>query len=233
MLIRGRAIATVLLVSVAARASAQETLIQRLGLDKLQVSSIGGSVGRILPSQVEPTVIYGISADYGEIARSWRVNFAASYWSSQYRDGVVNQFIDTLKNSVTGTATIEPSRITLYDVTIGADVRYIPTYSGELKPFLGVGLAAHVINAEGKLIHGTFVERSLDDIAAGFYVVGGVSFRLVQHVGLEGMVRGDLLSGFRSTQARVGAIYYFGHLRGAPPPKTTSGTRLRVRATRP
>jgi len=219
MLIGRRGVATALLAIGAVRASAQETLIQRLQLDKLQVSSLGGSVGRILPSQVEPTIVYGISADYGEIARSWRVNFAASYWSSRYRDAVVDQFIDTLKNSVSAGATIEPSRITLYDVTIGADVRYIPTYSGELKPFVGVGLAAHVINAEGKLIRGTFVERSLDDIAAGFYVVSGVSFRLVQHIGVEGMVRGDLLSGFRSTQARAGAIYYFGRLRGGPAPR--------------
>jgi hypothetical protein len=208
-------------VAIAAtRATAQETLIERLQLDKLQVASLGGSIGRILPSQVEATTIYGISADYGEIAPSWRVNFASSYWSSRYRDAVVNQFIDTLKKSVNGAATIEPSRITLYDVTVGADVRYVPTYSGELKPFIGVGLAAHVINAEGKLIHGTFVERSLDDIAAGFYVVTGVSFRLFKHVGLEGMARGDLLSGFRSTQVRGGATYYFGRVRGSPPPTT-------------
>ena len=167
-----------------------------------------------------PTNIYGISADYGEIAPSWRVNFATSFWSSRYRDAVVNQFVDTLKNSINGSGTVEPSRITLYDVTIGGDVRYVPTYSGELKPFLGVGLAAHVINAEGKLIQGTLVERSLDDIAAGFYVVTGVSFRLFKHVGLEGMARADLLSGFRSTQARAGAIYYGGRVRGAPPPTT-------------
>lgn len=218
MLIRGRAIAAALLVVAGARASAQETVIQRLGLDKLQIVSLGGSVGRILPSQVEPTNIYGISADYGEIAPSWRVTFATSFWSSRYRDAVVNQFIDTLKKSLDGAATIEPSRITLYDVTIGGDIRYVPTYSGELKPFVGIGMAAHVINAEGKLIQGTFVERSLDDIAAGFYVVTGVSFRLFKHVGLEGMARADLLSGFRSTQMRAGAIYYFGRVRGAPPP---------------
>jgi hypothetical protein len=82
-------------------------------------------------------------------------------------------------------------------------------------------MAAHVINAEGKLIQGTLVERSLDDIAAGFYVVTGVSFRVFKHVGVEGMARADLLSGFRSTQVRAGATYYFGRVRGAPPPTTT------------
>jgi hypothetical protein len=222
MVIRGRVVATGLLLLASARASAQESLIQRLGLDKLQIRSLGASAGWIVPSQVQPTKVYGISADYGEIAPSWRVNFASSFWSSRYKDAVVNQFLDTLKSSLSPGATVEPSRITLYDVTIGADVRYIPTYSGELKPFIGLGLAAHVINAEGKLIQGTFVERSLDDIAAGFYVTTGVSFQLFKHVGLEGMARADLLSGFRSTQARAGAIYYFGRVRGAPPPTTST-----------
>ncbi len=215
-----RAALAVFAFAGARSAHAQETLIQHLGLDKLQIVSLGGSVGRILPSQVEPTMVYGISADYGEILPSWRVNFSASYWSSRYRDVVVNAFLDTLSKSVSdpnGGAQIVPSRISLYDVTIGADLRFVPNYSGELKPFFGVGLAAHVINAEGKLIQGTFVERSLDDIAGGMYVVTGVSFRLIRHLGLEGNVRGDLLSGFRSTQARVGGTYYFGRIRGTKP----------------
>ena len=78
-------------------------------------------------------------------------------------------------------------------------------------------MAAHVINAEGKLIKGTFVERALDDISAGLFLTGGVSFKLLKHIGVEGSVRGDLLSGFRSSQARVGGTYYFGrmHARGA------------------
>jgi hypothetical protein len=162
-------------------------------------------------------MVYGISADYGELAPGFRVNFSTSYWSSRYRDAVVKSFLDTLSKSLVdpnGGAQLVQSRISLYDVTIGADVRFVPNYSGELKPFFGVGIAAHVINAEGKLIQGTFVERSLDDIAAGLYVVTGISFRLFRHVGVEGNVRGDLLSGFRSTQARAGGIYYFGRVRG-------------------
>ena len=216
------ALAASILASVAQTVGAQEWLFQRLQLDKLQIVSLGGSVGRILPSQVDPTMVYAVSADYGEIAPSWRVTFTTSYWSSKYRDAVVKAFVDTLNKRLadpTGTAHVEPSPISLYDVTIGADVRYVPTYSGELKPFFGVGIAAHVINAEGALIQGTFVERSLDDIAAGIYVTAGVSFRLVQHIGFEGSARGDLLSGFRSSQVRVGATYFFGRMRGTSTPK--------------
>src|SRR5581483_5523155 len=145
----------------------------------------------------------------------WRVVFGVSYWQSRFRDGVIQSFVDTLQKSLTDpSARVLPSRVSLYDVTFSTDARYTPNYSGELKPFVGLGLAAHVINAEGKLINGTFVERSLDDIAAGLYVTAGVAFHIVRHVGLDGSVRGDLLSGFRSTQARAGATYYLGNVRG-------------------
>ena len=79
---------------------------------------------------------------------------------------------------------------------------------------LGVGFAAHVMNADGKLINGTFVERSLDDIAPGLFVTAGFSLKIVKHFGVEGGARADLLSGFRSTQVRAGGTYYFGHVRG-------------------
>lgn len=227
-LIRRRAYATrtgacwvglALPIIVARTAAAQEKTSDHFNLDKLEIVSLGASVGKILPSQVEPTNLYAVQADYGEVAPGWHIVFATSYWESRFRDAVVQDFVDSLTKSLidpTGTAKIALSRVTLYDVTIGTELRYSPVYSGEIKPFFGAGLAAHVINAEGRLIKGTFVERSLDDIAAGLFITGGISFKLLKHIGVEGTVRGDLLSGFRSSQARVGGTYYFGrmHARG-------------------
>jgi hypothetical protein len=206
-------------IIVARTAAAQEKTSDHFNLDKLEIVSLGGSVGKILPSQVEPTNLYSVQADYGEVAPGWHIVFATSYWESRFRDAVVQDFVDSLTKSLidpTGTAKIALSRVTLYDVTIGTELRYSPVYSGEIKPFLGAGMAAHVINAEGRLIKGTFIERSLDDIAAGLFITGGISFKLLKHIGVEGTVRGDLLSGFRSSQARVGGTYYFGrmHARG-------------------
>jgi hypothetical protein len=187
----------------------------RVKLDDLQLVSLGAGIGRILPSQVEPTSLYSVAADYGEFARSWRVVFGVSYWESKYRENVVQTFVDTLNKNASNSigAPIVASRISLYDVTFSTEARYIPTYSGELKPYLGVGIAAHVVNAEGKLINGTFIERSLDNIAAGVFMTAGVAVRLVSHFGIDGSVRADLLSGFRSTQVRAGGSYYFGHIR--------------------
>ena len=207
------------LLVVVPRAGAAQDKKDSFNLDKLEIVSLGASVGKILPSQVEPTNLYGVQADYGEVAPGWHIVFATSYWESRFRDAVIQDFVDSLTKSLvdpTGTAKIAVSRVTIYDVTIGTELRYSPVYSGEIKPFIGAGLAAHVINAEGRLIKGTFVERSLDDIAAGLFISGGVSFKLLKHIGVEGTVRGDLLSGFRSSQARVGGTYYFGrmHTRG-------------------
>jgi hypothetical protein len=207
------------LIVAANTGAAQEKTNDHFNLDKLEIVSLGGSVGKILPSQVEPTNLYSVQADYGEVAPGWHIVFSTSYWESRFRDAVVQDFVDSLTKSLidpTGTAKIALSRVTIYDVTIGTEARYSPVYSGEIKPFIGAGLAAHVINAEGRLIKGTFVERSLDDIAAGLFITGGISFKLLKHIGVEGTLRGDLLSGFRSSQARVGGTYYFGrmHTRG-------------------
>jgi hypothetical protein len=203
----------------ARRASSQESVIDRLSLDRLQVVSVGLGVGRILPSQLLATKIFIVSADYGEFAPHWRLIGTASYWRSRYRDGVVQAFVDSLNARLSGggTARVVASPISLYDVTFGAEARYTVPYSGDLKPFLGLGLAAHVINAEGKLIDGTFIERSLDNVATGAYVTAGVSLKLVSHLGVEGSVRGDLLSGFRSSQVRAGGTYFFGQVRGTKP----------------
>jgi len=195
-------------------------------LDKLQLVSLGAFYGRILPSQVEPTDMYGVAANYGEFARDWSILFSVSYWDSRYRDAVIQTFVDTLNrriNDPTGLARVTPSRISLYDVTFSVEARYVPRYSGEIKPYLGVGMAAHVINAEGQLVDGTFVERSLDNIAAGIFVSTGISLKIVRHFGIEGGVRADLLSGFRSAQARAGGAYYFGHIR-VPNPSNDSGS---------
>ncbi len=125
-------------------------------------------------------------------------------------------FVDSLNKSLADTSArssgVADRRLTTS--RSAPTLRYSPTYSGELKPFVGVGVAAHVINAEGKLIKGTFVERSLDDIAFGVYGTAGIAIRISRSVGVEGLVRGDLVGGLRSVQARAGGTYYFGHIRG-------------------
>jgi hypothetical protein len=198
-----------------------------IALDRIQIQSLGLSAGWVAPSQLRPTNLYALQAEYGPVAEGWRASFGVSFWDSRFRDGVLQTFVDSLQKSVSDpTARVEPSRITVYDVTFGLGLHYTPpAWNGDVRPYLGFGAAAHVINAEGKLINGTFVERALDEISAGLFVTAGVTMRIVRHFGLEGSVRGDMLSGFRSTQVRVGGNYYFGRARVIQPQGDGSGSR--------
>ena len=221
-----RGLAVLALTVVAAPvARAQDGVLHKLNVDNLEIQSLGVAFGRILPSQVLPANLVALQGDYGNILPQWRVVFGASYWESRFEDDVVQAFADSLQKSLSDPASrVIASPIRIYDVTFSVDARYTPQYSGWFKPFGGVGIAAHVVNAEGKLIKGTFVERSLDDIAAGLYATGGLTVQLVSHFGIEASARGDLLSGFRSTQVKVGAAYILGHRRERPDGTGASGS---------
>ena len=200
------------------RAQEAPSVFEKLGLDRLQFVSLGAAVGRVDPTQAEPAQIYAISADYGELTRNLRVVFEVSYWESRMSDHTVATFLDSLKHSIddpTDDYTITPSRITMYDVAFSGSLRWQSAGPVAFRPYASVGIAAHVLNAEGRLIKGTFVERSLDSISSGFFGNGGVLFRPWGRVVFDAQARADLLSGFRSIQLRAGALYLFGPLRRA------------------
>ena len=92
---------------------------------------------------------------------------------------------------------------------LGADVRRTYFPSGWFRPYIGGGLATHVVNADGRLIDGTFVERATDVIAVGVAGTTGVNIRVLRHIALEAQARYDFLSLARFGSLRVGASYYF------------------------
>jgi hypothetical protein len=193
---------------------AQDTsFFQRLGLDRLQFVSLGAGMGRVAPSQVVPTQIYALSTDYGEIARNWRAVIDVSFWESRYSDAAVAAFLDSLRRSVvdpTNDFSLVNSHVQVYDVIFSAAARWQSASAVAIRPFLGVGLAAHVVNAEGALINGTFIEHALDNISTGLFANAGILFRPWGRFVVEAQARADVLSGFRSLQLRAGALYLFG-----------------------
>ena len=210
---RQYAIVALLLVLPRVLCGQDTSFFQRLGLDRLQFVSLGASVGRVAPSQVIPTQVYALSTDYGEIARNWRAVVDVSFWESRYTDAAVAAFLDSLRRSVvdpTNDYALVSSRVQVYDVVFSAAARWQSSSAVALRPFLGVGIAAHVVNAEGTLINGTFVEHALDNISTGFFANAGLLFRPWGRFVVETQARADVLSGFRSLQVRAGALYLFG-----------------------
>jgi hypothetical protein len=213
-------VALALSTSVLPRVLAAQPLGSRIQFDSLQLSALGLDVGRIKPSQTEAASVFGIAADYGKLSRTLRLRFEGDYWESRLTDEVIRTFTDSLRRIIADPSKddeVRYSRVSLYDVTMGVSARYMPLQSAVLEPFVGLGVGIHVINAEGPLIDGTFVERLLDNISTGLFAETGVMFKPLPRVGVDGRVRGDLVNGFRALSVRLGGVYYFGPIRRIDP----------------
>ena len=200
-------------------AQGEGSLFERLGIDKLRFTSLGLQVGRVNPHGIEPANSVSLQADYGEITPGWRVVFHATYWGSRFRDRNVRAYADSLRNAIydpTGDAVVVLGDITVSDIALGADARRTFLPNAWLRPYAGGGLALHVVNADGRLIDGTFVERATDILAVGVAGTVGVSARLVPHIALEAQARYDFLSLARFGSLRIGASYFFDNPRPRP-----------------
>src|SRR6185436_14862966 len=146
-------------------AQAQGSWFERLGIDKLRFTALGAQVGRVNPQGIEPATAYSLQVDYGEITPGWRIVFGATYWGSRFRDRNVRAYADSLRNAIsdpTGDAVVVLGDITVSDIALGADARRTFLRGAWFRPYVGGGVATHVVNADGRLIDGTFVERATD-----------------------------------------------------------------------
>jgi len=158
----------------------------------------------VKPTQMEGTSAYALNADYGEITPGWRVVFSATYWDSRLTNETMQRFADSLRKSV---VLVDPAqefridlgRVSVSDVALDMDLRWQPRRfaSAVLRPYVSGGVGAHVINAEGKAIAGTFVERALDNITAGLAASTGVDLVFFNKISVGMQARFDLLSGAR------------------------------------
>jgi hypothetical protein len=204
-----------LVVAMPSIASAQQedpSLFERFGLDKLRLSALGASIGAVKPTQIVGTRAYALHADYGEIAPGWRVVFVATYWGSHYTDRTLSEFRDSLRRTIvdpTADYTLDVGKVTVSDIALAADLRRTPGRFAHwpIRPYVGGGLSAHVINAEGRAIAGTFVERALDNITAGVAGMTGADVVLFRHFSFGMQARYDLLSGSRYGSVRAVATY--------------------------
>lgn len=205
--------ALVVCALVPATAWAQESLFERLGLDRLRLTSIGVGYGPARPSKVEATHSFALQVDYGEIAPRWHVVFGASYWESNFKESVVRGFEEQLERTITdpsGDDVIDIGRIRVSDVALEMEVRYVPArLNSVIKPYLGFGLGAHAIDAESPFIQGTFVESALDNISTGVTGVAGTDLMLGGRFSIGVQARYTLLSTLRYGTLRGLASYHF------------------------
>jgi opacity protein-like surface antigen len=207
------------LACAAPAAVAQESITERLNIDRLQLTAIGVSGGGVWPSRVNPAQAYAVHADYGEIAPRWRIVLTVTYWGSEFRPEVVRELEQAWRN-----ATIDPSgddsvvvgTVRISDIAFEVDGRWTPLQSSVLRPFVGGGLGVHVLNAENRILAGTFVESALDMIASGITALAGIDTAPVAGFtfGLQG--RYTFISNTRFFTLRAGASYVLAPIRAEP-----------------
>ena len=195
-----------------ALAQGRGSLFERLNLDVLRLTAVGAMVGPVNPSRVVSTQAYSVHADYGEITRHWRVVFTVSYWGSEFERQVVERFERRLLEAMTdpaGDDTLRIGSIKVSDISLETDMRWAPRPVSLLRPYLGGGFGAHVINAESPFIADTFVESALDNIAAGIAGVAGLDIAPIRALTLGVQGRYTLLSNTRFLTVRAGGSYHF------------------------
>ena len=207
-----RALVLVALLPAVAAAQASGSLFERLNLDKLRLSALGGGGGAMKPSQMLPTQAYALHSDYGEIVRSWRVVFHVTYWESRYTDKAVERFAAQFRTAVVDPSaddTLRKAQIKVSDIAVTADLRYSPWQSQTIRTYIGAGTGIHVLNGEGRYISKTFIENSLDNMAVGVLALGGADLALLQRFSFGLQARFDLLSGMSYASFRVLGSYHF------------------------
>ena len=142
------------------------------------------------------------------------MHFTATYWNSRIRRRYIESLADTLRKSITDPTNdfeLDLGRVRLSDIALIADARYTPRRLsfGAVRPYLGGGLGAHVVNAEGRAINGTIVEQALDNITTGVAGMAGVELSLLGRVSIGAQARFDLLSAARFASIRASGSYVF------------------------
>jgi opacity protein-like surface antigen len=200
--------------SAAARA---QSIFKRLDLDRLRLEGVGIVVGPVSPNTVVSTQSFGIQADYGEITPHVRVGFSGSFWSSRFTDKTVDQFITQIEQSLSNPVdSIKFDRVKVSVISVEVDLRYTPTNPhAAVQPYVGGGLGLHIVNAESKLIQGTFVESALDNIGAGMSAIAGVAILPTHRVSVGVEARYTVLGTLRFGTVRAGGMFHFSR------PKTT------------
>ena len=217
----GSIVAVVIILAASAAPAGAQSIWKKLDLDKLALQGIGVATGPVSPSTIVSVPSYGVQADYGEIARHFRVGFSGSFWSSRFTDKTVDRFITQLDKSLADPSdSVKFDRVKVSTISIEADLRYLPTSArAVVQPYIGTGIGLHIVNAQSKLIENTFVESALDNIGAGISAIAGVGILPSHRVSAGVEARYTVLGTLRFGTVRAGAMFHFSRQQR---PKVTS-----------
>src|SRR5690606_34386081 len=102
---------------------------------------------------------------------------------------------------------LDLGEVRLSDLELSADAHYLIRSGSAIAPFVGGGLALHLLNGRGDFVDGTFVEDLLDTVTPGLSAVAGLDLRLVSTLHLVTEARFVLADDVRYGSLGVGGVW--------------------------
>lgn len=193
------AVAALGLLLAAAPAGAQT--LEDYDYENLSFRGIGFDIGYIWPSKVESTNAWGMRVDMGYLGPGLRIVPTLGYWNSTIRSAELDRLADqinqlpALREAGVEISGADLGRISWSDLAVGLDGQFVwLTPVRGLQSYLGVGVAAHILNGRGESIEDTFVEDLLDSITAGFTGIAGAEYEVLERFRVFGEARYTLMS---------------------------------------
>jgi hypothetical protein len=197
---------------------AAQGILDQFSYEGLRVAGLGVDLGATFSNRLERRASASFRVDGGWIAPNIRPLLSVGFLRADYAADEIAQLETRLRSVVTDPTndfTIDIGSITLTDFALDLDLQYLPLKSGVFLPYLGVGLGAHIRDAKGAAIQGTFIEDGLQAVVVGINGTTGFEITVLPLLRITFEARGVLASGLNDLSLRGGVMYRI-PVRGKP-----------------
>jgi opacity protein-like surface antigen len=195
------------------QAAAQD--IADIDYEYLSFRGIALEFGYLWPDRVEKTESYGLRFDLGYAGTGLRVVPSIMYWSSPLNASEIVEFEDRIQDLVAQQnggvrPALDLGTIEYTDIAFGLDAQVVWELPLDVLTFGGVGVTAHVMDGDGDVINGTFVEDLLDSVEPGFNLHLGTEYPIAENMRIYASGRYEVMPDLQYLQVRAGWQFMWG-----------------------
>ncbi len=204
---------TALILSLGTAAGASAQLLAQYDYEDLEFRGVGAEALRVWPAGVKPANGVGLRLDLGLIGPRVRIMPTARYWGSSLNatevDRLASQIILVCERQPDPSCPeeLDLGEVKLSDLELAIDGHFLVLGDRMISPYVGAGLALHLLNGSGDFINGTFVEDLLDSVTPGLGALGGVTINLASSLAIGAEARFMLASDVRYSGVSVGGVW--------------------------
>ena len=189
--------------------------IADIDYEHLSFRGVALEYGYLWPDRVENTSTYGLRFDLGYAGPGLRVVPSIMYWTSPLNASEIVEFQNRVQDLVAeqnggARPDLDLGRIDYTDIAFGVDAQVVWELPLDVLTFGGAGITAHIMDGDGEVINGTFVEDLLDSVEPGFNLHLGTEYPIKDNMRLYANGRYEVMPDLQYLQVRVGWQFMWG-----------------------